>query len=331
MRVLITGGSGFIGTNLVESLRFRAEAVLSLDAKNPQNLAQVDVFEQVDLLDAAGLQAVLCRFKPTHVVHLGARTDLAEGDMETVFAANIQGTRNLLAAIGAAGSVQRCIFTSSKFVCRNGYIPKHDEDYCPHTVYGESKMEMEKIIRRYPRQQWDWCMVRPTSIWGPWFGVPYRDFFLIVAEGKYVNLGNVDLPRSYGYVKNTIFQLETILNADREKIDGQTFYLCDYEDYYINAWAKLVAAEMGRGRIITIPEFMVRALAIAGDGLKRLGYPNPPMTSFRLQNMRTNTAGLPYKNLQALTGPLPYDVKTGVKETVAWLRENKLIQCQKKQ
>jgi GlcNAc-P-P-Und epimerase len=325
MRLLITGGSGFIGTNLIEHLRPHCQALLSVDSSPPKIKAHESLYQKINLLDADGLKNIFQKFKPTHVVHLAARTDLAEGEMEKLFAANTKGTANIINAIEAAGSVQRCIFASSKFVCRNGYTPKSDEDYCPHTTYGESKVQMEKIIRRHAPKNFEWCIVRPTSIWGPWFGVPYRDFFLAVAKGRYFNLGKVDLPRSYGYIKNTVYQLVTLLNAEKESIQGQTFYLLDYEDYFINPWARLIADRMGKGKILTVPEIVVRSIALAGDILKRVGYSNPPMSSFRLDNMRTKTAGLPYENIKKLTGPLPYDNPTGVDETVKWMLEQKLI------
>src|SRR5688572_9329654 len=78
MRVLITGGSGFIGTNLVASLLAEGVPLVNLDVAEPLNQAHNGYWQQVDILDPARLTAAVQRFAPTHVVHLAARTDLGE-------------------------------------------------------------------------------------------------------------------------------------------------------------------------------------------------------------------------------------------------------------
>ena len=227
-RTLVTGGSGFIGTNVVASLLARGAEVRSLDAQPPACEDHRRVFRQVDLLDADAMREAFAEFQPVHVIHLAARTDLDGADVDA-YPANTTGVGNLIAALARTPSVQRCVFTSTKLVCPNDHAVRSFDEYCPETDYGRSKVVSEKIIKQSASLSCEWCIVRPTGIWGPWFHVPYRGFFLMVARGRYIHPRGTDAPKSFGYVGNVVFQIEALLNASREKIHEQTFYLSDYE------------------------------------------------------------------------------------------------------
>ncbi len=80
MRVLVTGGSGFIGTNLVATLSAADVDVINLDRVSPIYSKHASLWRRCDILDAART-ATICRdFAPTHVVHLAARTDCYNKD-----------------------------------------------------------------------------------------------------------------------------------------------------------------------------------------------------------------------------------------------------------
>ena len=120
MRFLVTGGSGFIGSNLVRLLvEEKGESVINLDkltyAGNTESLADLEgnpnyTFEQVDLCDAAALNAVFAKYKPDIVMHLAAESHVdrsIDGPGEFI-QTNILGTFNLLqAALGYWRSLSR--------------------------------------------------------------------------------------------------------------------------------------------------------------------------------------------------------------------------------
>jgi len=324
-RILVTGGSGFIGTNLVEHLRRSGRPVLSVDIRPPRNPAHADVFVKGDILDRSSLLRVFAGFRPDAVVHLAARTDLLEDRDLSGYAVNTVGTENVVAAAGRAPGVRRCIFASTKLICPNGYYPRSDDEYDPRTLYGHSKVIGEQIVRRDSSLKGHWCLVRPGSIWGPWFGVPYRDFFLAISRGRYFHLGSADPPKNFGYVGNVVHQIDHLLRAPGEQIHRRVFYLSDYETITIRQWADLIARAFGVRRIRTIPGPIARLAALAGDGLGAIGCKHVPLTSFRLANILTDTSGTPLEALAALTGPLPYSLAEGVDETVAWLRQQGLV------
>jgi len=165
LRVLVTVSSGFIGTHLVKTLLTKGKEVCGLNARLP--VAPVAGFrlEQCDILAADSLAKVLADYKPQAIIHLAARTDLYGKDMPE-YAANVEGVRNLLIAVGITPSVSRGIYTSSQLVCRLGYVPKDDHEYCPNTLYGESKVLTEEIVEQQDGGGKKWCPVRPTTVWG---------------------------------------------------------------------------------------------------------------------------------------------------------------------
>ena len=320
LRIVITGGSGFIGTNLVEHFSANGNQVLNLDILPPRNQAHNTYWGKVDLLDAAALQKSIHAFQPDFILHMGARTDL-DGKSLADYAANTTGVSNLLGVIEGLTTLRRVIFASSRLVCKIGYQPDNEFDYCPTTPYGESKVIGEKIVREAANKiPCPWVIVRPTSIWGPWFDVPYKTFFMTIAKGRYVHPGHAKILKSFGFVGNTVHQLVSLLNADPVDISGKTLYLADYPPIDVAEMADTIQHAEKVRPIQTAPVALLRVAACAGDVLKRLGYANPPLTSFRLNNLLTPMVH-DLEPLKAVVGELPYTMSQGVDITVAWLRQ----------
>lgn len=313
-KYVVTGGSGFIGTNLISDLLKEGNEVLGIDIKNPKLSEHQSVFKKIDLLDYDNLEEVVLEFNPDYVIHLGARTDLNGKSLEE-YDANIQGVKNLLQILDKLTSLKRVIFTSSMYVCRPGYKPKSYEDYQPHTVYGESKVLTEKIIKE-ANPEYEWTIIRPTSIWGPYFGEPYNLFFKIVLGRKYFHMGERACKKTYGYIDNFIYELKSILNADKNLVDKKVFYLGDYEPYDISEWADEIAKEKGI-KIPNVPYTLFKVLAYTGDFLKvfKIKF---PMTGFRLSNMTTDNV-YDLSDTQKIAPHLPVSRKAGTKITVEWM------------
>src|SRR5690554_6065608 len=143
MRIIITGGSGFIGSNLVEYYYDKNYKILNIDTKKPIEKFK-RLWAEVDIRNYDLLEQIAVNFDPDYIIHLAARTDL-DGKTLDDYSSNTIGTENLLKISDKLINLKRVIFTSSMLVCYPGYIPTNELDYAPSTIYGESKVEMENI------------------------------------------------------------------------------------------------------------------------------------------------------------------------------------------
>ena len=200
-------------------------------------------------------------------------------------------------------------------VCKAGYMPKTQSDYNPTTVYGESKVRTEQITWNNP-PRCDWAIVRPTSIWGPWFGVPYRNFFDMVRSRMYFHIGHRSCSKTYGYVENAVYQIKQILFNDTTDVDNKVFYLGDNPAIYIEEWADQIAAQLGH-KVVRFPYWLIRCAAFVGDVLGTFGI-HFPMTSFRLKNMTTDNIINVDNTYQIAPNP-PICRAEGIRRTLAWM------------
>ena len=313
MNVLVTGASGFIGTNLLESLRGDYE-VINVDFNTPKNEKHIGYWKNVDIVDLESLQKVVTDFAPDYIVHLAARTDLDGKTLED-YNANTIGVENILKVASELPNLKKIIITSSMLVCKAGYMPKTQSDYNPTTVYGESKVRTEQNIWSNP-PRCDWAIVRPTSIWGPWFGVPYRNFFDMVRSRMYFHIGHRSCSKTYGYVENAVYQIKQILFNDTTDVDNKVFYLGDNPAIYIEEWADQIAAQLGH-KVVRFPYWLIRCAAFVGDVLGTFGI-HFPMTSFRLKNMTTDNIINVDNTYQIAPNP-PICRAEGIRRTLAWM------------
>lgn len=318
MRILITGGSGFIGTNIVNYYNEKKIDVMSIDIAPPRNKDHMPFWKQVDILKLGALTECLHEFSPTHMIHLASRTDL-NGKHINEYIANTVGTENVIKAINSYGKTEKALFASSMLVCKVGYIPQSYNDYKPSTVYGESKVRMEEIIKTYENMACNWIILRPTSIWGPWFDAPYRDFFDLVIKKQFVHPGNKACTKTYGYIGNSVYQIDKLLCSQNESLDGKTFYIGDIPPVNISEWADEILGELGCPPAHKVPILLFHLAALLGDLLVKLGF-KFPMTSFRLKNMTTNNI-LNLDDLYAVVGAPPYSRQKGIRETLKWLQQ----------
>lgn len=134
MKILIAGGSGFIGADLADLL-----AEKKIDIKTPSKASHAPYWKEVDILNLDLMTGVLASYKPSHVIHLAANLE--------DYNVNTEGTRNALHAIKQQSSLERVIITSTQFVCKPGRSPDNGEYFDPHTTYGQSKVVTEQLTR----------------------------------------------------------------------------------------------------------------------------------------------------------------------------------------
>jgi len=167
MRVLLTGNTGFLGSQVVGELESRGHEVTGLSRSGGDGIA-------CDLTDAEATVQALSGIDPEAVVHLAGISSAAEceRDPARAFEANTRATWNLLEAVTAGEGGPRIVFGSSAAVygAREGVL---DESLAPEpsTTYGASKAAAEVLAGQY----------------GRWTGVP-------VAWARLFNLTGAGMP-----------------------------------------------------------------------------------------------------------------------------------------
>jgi nucleoside-diphosphate-sugar epimerase len=284
MKVLVTGGSGFIGLHLITHLLDCGYEVINVDCAAPEDESRLALWKNCSILDADILRAVFREFQPQFVVHLAAQATV-DGRSLDDYRVNTVGTANLLEACKETPSVERVIVTSTQHVRRPGSEQQSsDTDFAPYMFYGQSKVITEELTRS-AGLQCAWTIIRPTTVWGPGHFMLAQGLWGLMAQGKYVHPSHDPVLRSYGYVKCVAWQIEKLLQANRDDVHGRVFYVADGNTQQLK-WVNAFSQQLAKRDVRTVPVSFIRLLAWIGDGMRAIGL-RFPMYSERFQNMVT--------------------------------------------
>lgn len=314
-RILITGGSGFIGTHLVRALVAQGATVLNVDRRLTSNDARVQE-QPVDLLDRPALQKAFSEFAPTAVLNLAAETDIERSP--AAFKVNTLGLEHVAACVQQFAPSAKLIHFSTQLVVQPGHEPKADDDLMPYTVYGESKAEAERWLRGNG-QDFDWTIVRPTTVWGPGHPTFSRSIWRYLRKRYYMLPAGADPIRSYGYVDNVVFQTMRLLELPAENTRHMTYYVGD-EPVRSSQWLDAFSVALSGKPVRRIPFALLRGLALAGEGAKKLKLPSP-INLGRLYRM-TSDYPVPMERTFRDLGRGPVSLMEGVNRTKAWLESD---------
>ena len=243
MNALVTGGGGFLGRYICEQLVARGDTVRSFGRGAYPELAALGV--EVLRGDIRGAQAVSAACQGAEVVfHVAARACVSV-QPRPYYAANLDGTQNILEACRQHG-IQRLIYTSSPSVVFAGTDQENIDETAPlaldwleehRSYYSHSKALAEKKVLEASDESLRTCALRPHLIWGP------RDQHLIPrliarAEARRLRrVGNGTNLVDMIYVENAAtahLQAADALAADDSAVAGKAYFLSQGEP--VNCW-----------------------------------------------------------------------------------------------
>jgi UDP-glucose 4-epimerase len=164
MKALVTGGAGFIGSNLVDALLARGDSVTVVDDLSTGRRSNLDSalaagaeLAELDIREAAALAEVVASARPEIVFHLAAQIDVRKSLADPAFdaAINVGGTANLLEAMRAAGSPRLVFVSTGGAIYGEGegrQLPLDEATpIAPLSAYGQSKFAAEGYLALYER------------------------------------------------------------------------------------------------------------------------------------------------------------------------------------
>lgn len=317
-KLLLTGGSGFIGSEVARLASEKGYEILNLDTKPPEEPSFRPRWVKTDVRDVAAVDKAIADFAPDRIIHLASDIDV---NLKTLaeFKTTVEGTRNVLAAAERLPALQRFVHVSTQYVVTPGIIPKSEAEYHPYTVYGEAKAETEKLVRASKLN--DWVIARPTIIWGPHHPSFAQQIWHRMAEGSYRHPGvKIPLMRGYGYVTNTARQMSILIDADRSALKNTVYYLGDgMMDY--DRWADAFCIGLTGKPAKRIPAAGLFALGLIGSTMRKVGLPAPYDLGryFRM----TTSAPIEFEPILTLAGTSPISFEQGVDASLQWLRSLK--------
>ena len=259
MNVLVTGGGGFIGSNLVRALVDRGVEVRVLDnfsTGNRTNLA--DLADDIEVVEGElrSYERVHAATRGVDVVfHQGALPSVPRSvqDPLTTSAVNVEGTLNVLLAARDEG-VRRVVFASSSSVYGNsGELPRvESQNPDPISPYGVSKLAAERycvsFARVYPLET---VALRYFNVFGPnqdptsQYAAVVPRFLTAVAEERPISVyGNGDQKRDFTFVANIVDA--NLLAGNAPGVSGRVLNVATGRATSVNELADTIGAVLGK-------------------------------------------------------------------------------------
>jgi UDP-glucose 4-epimerase len=257
-KVLVTGGAGFIGSNLVRALLERGDDVRVLDnfsTGNRRNLAGLDV--EVVEGELRSYERVHNAVRGTEIVfHLGALGSVPRSvqDPLTSSAVNVEGTLNVLLAARDEG-VRRVVFASSSSVYGNSQELPLRESMSPDPIspYGVAKLAAERYCVSFSRvyESLESVVLRYFNVFGPrqdptsQYAAVVPLFVTAIAEGRPVTIfDDGEQSRDFTYVDNVV--TANLRAADAVGVSGRIFNVSAGAPSTVNELAETVGRLLGK-------------------------------------------------------------------------------------
>ncbi len=327
--MLVTGGTGFIGSRLALEARAQGRDVVVAGQLNSiaerHRAGELEAagirIEQGPLQDPAFARRVSAGCET--VIHLAAAQHEANVAEDYFFDVNVNGTRTLLEA-GARSGVKRFVYGSTIGVYGEYHGEPLDETTppAPSNAYGRSKLRAEEMVRAFGGGV-ETAIVRISETYGP------GDFRLLklyraINRGRFLIVGSGENLRQAIYVDDLVRGLS--LAASSPAAVGETFVMAGTETMTTRALVQDVAAALGRpAPRLRVPmwPFLLGAVVMEGT-LTPLGI-QPPLHRRRLDFFRKSFVLSTAKARKVLDFAPAVPHAVGALTTARWYRDKGLL------
>jgi 3beta-hydroxy-Delta5-steroid dehydrogenase / steroid Delta-isomerase len=299
-RVLVTGGSGFVGANLVTTLLDRGYQVRSFD-RAPSPLPTHPQLEVLvgDVTDAgvcaAAVDGIDTVFHTAAIIELMGGASVTDEYRQRSFAVNVGGTENLVHA-GQQAGVKRFVYTSSNSVVMGGQNIAAGDETLPYTnrfndLYTETKVVAERfVLAQNGVGDMLTCAIRPSGIWGRGDQTMFRRLFESVIAGHVkVLIGRKSARLDNSYVHNLIhgFILAAQHLVPGGTAPGQAYFINDADPINMFEFARPVIEACGESwPRIRVNGPMVRAAMTGWQRMHfRFGIPAPLLEPLAIERL----------------------------------------------
>ncbi|HEY8280808.1 MAG TPA: NAD-dependent epimerase/dehydratase family protein [Bdellovibrionota bacterium] len=326
-KALVTGASGFVGSTLCEELLRRGVETHALMRKTSSsaNLGKARILPvEGDLRDPASLAKAVGEvdviFHVAGVVAARSRDDF--------FAANSEGTRNLLTAVRNSGrKIQRFVYVSSLAAAgpSRPERPNREEDPCrPVSDYGLSKLAGEEAVAEF-RAHFPVAVVRPPAVYGP------RDkgvftFFQAIRSGILPLLGiqNPD-PRRYSFVHVDDLVQGIVKTGQAENLrSGEVLYVSGEGEFSWEQAMRLIATGMEKNVMpVRLPIVVMKGAAAVCTAYSKAFGKVLPFSLDKVKEIEAPAWTCSNEKAKQQIGFEPYwTLERGFAQTAKWYKEN---------
>ncbi|MEN5058397.1 NAD-dependent epimerase/dehydratase family protein [Sphingobacterium kitahiroshimense] len=224
MKIAIIGGSGFVGTKLIDQLnKSIGSPIINIDKVESKKYPSITSIGNV--LDRPALVRLLNGVDVVILLAAEHRDDVTP--VSKYYDVNVTGMENTLYAM-QENNVKRIVFTSSVAVYGlDKENPNENSPIDPFNDYGKSKLEAEKVLEQWYAEHSDWNIniVRPTVIFGEGNRGNVYNLLQQIASGKFMMIGPGTNQKSMTYVGNIVAFIQFLITTKT-----QGFHLHNYVD-----------------------------------------------------------------------------------------------------